>query len=54
MAEQNDIINNAILKAAELAFRGTEVTKRLMPNPIGEGSDTPRLTLADIKRLTER
>ena len=54
MADETDIINSAILKAAEVTFRASESGKRLMPNPIGQQVDTPRLTEADIKRLLER
>jgi hypothetical protein len=49
-----DIINEAIVRASETAFRANEALKRLMPNPIGETPDKSRLTLADIERLKLR
>ena len=54
MADETDIINNAILKAAEVTFRASESVKRLMPNPVGHRVDTPRLTEADFNRLLAR
>ncbi len=56
MAEiPQDLIGDAIKTASEQAFRAAERVSRLIPVPIGQAvADAPRLTLEDVKRLTER
>jgi|TARA_R110000822_G_scaffold128877_5_gene264828 hypothetical protein len=52
--EDRDIANEAIVRAAEMAFRANEGLKRLLPKPIGESNDKTALTMNDIKRLMGR
>ena len=52
--DELDIVNTAIIRASEAAFKATNTVSRLIPNRIGEAEDAPRLTEADIRRLMER
>jgi hypothetical protein len=54
MAEEIDVANNAIVKAAEIAFRAAQQVQARFPNPIGRARNVPQLTHADIKRLLEK
>jgi hypothetical protein len=54
MPDEIDIVNQAVLKAAETAFRAAQMVQTRFPNPIGETRGLPRLTEADIKRLLEK
>ena len=47
--QDRDIINEAIVRSSEVAFRANEALKRLMPNPIGQTPEQSRLSLSDIK-----
>ena len=52
--EDRDIANEAIIRAADMAFRAQEGLKRLLPKPIGQAQDETPLTMNDIKRLMGR
>ena len=52
--EDRDIANEAIVRAAEMAFRANEGLKRLLPKGIGEADEKAPMTLNDIKRLMGR
>ena len=56
MADDLDIVNDAIVRAAEVAVLGLNRTLRLIPNAPGqvEPGHMPRFTQADIDRLKER
>lgn len=52
--EDRDIANEAIVRAAEMAFRANEGLKRLLPKPIGQADNKSPLSMNDIKRLMGR
>ena len=52
--DDRDIANEAIIKAAEMAFLANEGLKRLLPKAIGEAGNQAPLTMNDIKRLMGR
>ena len=52
--EDRDIANEAIVRAAEMAFRANEGLKRLLPKAIGEADKNTSMTENDIKRLMGR
>jgi|TARA_R110002012_G_scaffold56997_1_gene146603 hypothetical protein len=52
--EDRDIANEAIVRAAEMAFRANEGLKRLLPKAIGESDNESPMTENDIKRLMGR
>lgn len=54
MPEEIDVVNSAIIKASEIAFRAAQMVQARFPNPIGQTRDQPRLTQADIRRLLEK
>jgi len=51
---ERDIANEAIVRAAEMAFLANEGLKRLLPKAIGEAANEAPMTLNDIKRLMGR
>ena len=52
--EDRDIANEAIVRAAEMAFRANEGLKRLLPKAIGTSDNEAPMTMDDIKRLMGR
>jgi G3E family GTPase len=56
MADDLDIVNDAIVRASEAVIRALNRTARLIPNAPGqvEPGHMPRFTQADIDRLKER
>ena len=51
--EDRDIANEAIVRAAEMAFRANEGLKRLLPKAIGESDNESPMTENDIHQLAE-
>ena len=52
--EDRDIANEAITRAAEMAFLANEGLKRLLPKAIGDAGTQAPMSMNDIKRLMGR
>jgi hypothetical protein len=51
--EPVDVMNEAVLRAAEMAFRGLEQFLAQAPRPIGVDPGTQRMTVEEFRRLTK-
>lgn len=54
MAEHPDILNEAAIKTAEIAFLAAQQFLARLPNPVGQVREPSQVMLKDIKRMLER